>query len=152
VLYQAGLIDEAVMQLEQLVEESPKLNLGHSLLGHAYLQQKRFDHAIREYGKQTVHAGRFGDLGYAYAVAGKTSEAHKELAQLKEWAKKHYVAPYHLAVIYAGLGEKANALAGLEDAYEDRSTLLVWIKVDPRLDTLRSEPRFREILERMKLQ
>jgi len=152
VLYQARRFEEAVTQLTQLVDVYPKFDLGHSLLGHAYLQHGRFGQAVAELRKKApLNAGGFGDLGQAYALAGRRGEALEELARLQGLAKERYVAPYHLAVIHASLGDKPSALAGLEQAYDDRSTLLVWIKVDPRLDGLRAEPRFRAILRRMRL-
>jgi DNA-binding winged helix-turn-helix (wHTH) protein/TolB-like protein len=153
VLYQARRFEEAVTQLTQLLDVNPSLDLAHSLLGHAYLQQGRFEEAIGELRKQTLpNPGRLADLGQAYALAGRRGEAFEELARLQALARDRYVAPYHLAVIHAGLGHTASALAALERAYVDRSTLLVWIKVDPRLDSLRAEPRFRVLLARMGLQ
>jgi len=68
---------------------------------------------------------------------------------LKESSKQRYVAPYSLALIYNSLGDKDIALEWLAKAYEDRSTLLIWIRVEPRLDNLRSDPRFKAVLKRM---
>ena len=75
----------------------------------------------------------------------------KALAELKELSKRRYVAPYDLALIYTGLGEKAQALEWLEKAYEDHSQRLTWIKVWPQFDSLRREPRFQNLLRRMGL-
>jgi hypothetical protein len=73
------------------------------------------------------------------------------LAELKDLSKRRYVAPYDIALIYTGLGDKSLALEWLEKAYKDHSTRLGWIKVEPRLDSLRGEPRFQDILRRMHL-
>jgi len=92
-----------------------------------------------------------GELGHAYAVSGKRAEALKALSELKGLSKRRYVAPFDMALLYTGLGDKAQALASLERAYEDHSVHLTWIKVDPRLDSLRGEPRFQDLLRRMNL-
>ena len=96
-------------------------------------------------------AGLVGALGHAYAVSGKRAEAHKVLAELKDLSKRRYVAPFDIALVYVGLGDKAQALEWLQRAYEDHSFRLTWIKVDPRLDSLRGEPRFQDLLRRMNL-
>jgi tetratricopeptide (TPR) repeat protein len=88
------------------------------------------------------------DVGHAYAMLGKRSEALKILAQLK---KRDYPSGYGMAIIYTGLGEKDQALEWLEKAYEDRSELLTWLKVDPRFDSLRSDERFIKLLRRVGL-
>ncbi len=93
-----------------------------------------------------------GGLGHAYAVSGKRAEAQKVLAELKDLSKRRYVAPFDVALVYAGLGDKAQALEWLGKAYEDHSQWFVWIKVDPRFDTLRGEPRFQDLLRRMGLE
>jgi hypothetical protein len=73
-------------------------------------------------------------------------EALETLGKLKRLAKERYVTPYGVALVHAGLGEKDQALVWLDRALEDRSHWLVWLKLDPRLDTLRSDHRFRSLL------
>ena len=70
---------------------------------------------------------------------------------MKDLSKPRYVPPFGIALIYEGLGDKAQALEWLERAYEDRSFFLTYIKVDPRFDSLRGEPRFQDLLRRMGL-
>jgi tetratricopeptide (TPR) repeat protein len=87
-------------------------------------------------------------LGNAYARAGRTSEARECIRKiLKEHAD---VATYSVALIHAGLGEKDQAFEWLEKAYAERDQGFAFLKVDPALDPLRSDPRFHEILRRMK--
>jgi len=99
----------------------------------------------------------FGDpffvaaLGHAYAVAGNRREAEKILQTLSDRAKKSYVSPFDVALIYAALGEKDKAFALLDKAVAERSTFLVYSKWEPRLDPLRSDPRFQELLRRIGL-
>jgi serine/threonine protein kinase/tetratricopeptide (TPR) repeat protein len=152
ILCQARRYDEAINQLRRVLEMNPNFDHARSLIGFAYCQKGMYEQAITEYQKRAMPgSGGSGDLGVAYALSGRQSEAFKEIGKLREMSKQRYVAPYSLAIIYASLGDRDNALQWLEKAYEDRSTRLVWIKVDPLLDSLRSEPRFAELLRRMNL-
>ena len=81
-------------------------------------------------------------LANAYARSGNKAEGEKLLAELVSQAKKQYVSPYYFAVVYLGLGEPEKALDWLEKAFADRSNGLVFLKVEPELDDLRSNPRF----------
>jgi hypothetical protein len=90
-------------------------------------------------------------LGHAYAVSGKKAEALKIIDGLKELSKSVYVAPYTIAIVYAGLGDKDQAFAWLDRAYDDRSGYLTWLTTDPQLDGLRSDPRFADLLRRVGL-
>ena len=89
-------------------------------------------------------------LGHAYAIAGRKADAEKLLAELVDLSAKTYMPPLYPAVIHAGLGEKDAALALLAKAQADRS-LPSWYLPDRRLDPLRSDPRFQDILRRMGL-
>ena len=73
------------------------------------------------------------------------------LRDLKESSAKHYFPPYHLALIYVGLGEKDEAFNMLEKAFEERYPWLIHLSVEPRLDPLRSEPRFKALVSRIGL-
>jgi hypothetical protein len=91
-------------------------------------------------------------LGHAYAVSGDKDEACKVLEKLKEISTQRYVAPYNVAVIYSGLGDKDAAFDWLDRAFNERSYLLgVYLNTDSRLDNLRSDPRFRELHRKMNL-
>src|SRR5205814_10146111 len=91
------------------------------------------------------------DLGYAYAASGKVGEAKKAIDELKQSSKQRYVSSYYIALIYAALGEKNLAFEWLENAYKERSDLLIYLKVDPRLDSLRSDARFADLMRRVGL-
>jgi hypothetical protein len=88
-------------------------------------------------------------LGHIYAVSGKKTEARKLLAELKQLSEQGYVPAPGLALIHAGLGEKDEAFAWLEQGYEQRAFQMQWIKIEPRWDSLRSDPRFQELIRRM---
>ena len=94
---------------------------------------------------------RDGHLGYAYAVSGQPEKARKLIEELQAASQPEHLAPYHLAMIYFGLGEKDKAFDWLDKACEQRSTQLLWIKTLPELDSVRSDPRFQDILRRMNL-
>ncbi len=90
-------------------------------------------------------------LGHADALAGNIVEARKVLGELDELAKHRYVSPYERAVVHAGLGETEEAFAWLEKAYAERAGWLVYLQVEPRLDRLRSDPRFGDLVRRVGL-
>ena len=90
-------------------------------------------------------------IGHVYAVSGKPAEAQKVVDDLKELSKRRHVSSYHIALIYLGLGEKDRAFEWLENAYKERSDSLVYLKVDPWLDSLHSDPRFADLVRRVGL-
>ena len=98
------------------------------------------------------HSEIWSALGHAYAMSGKKTEARKVLDHLTELAVRSYVAPYNVAVIYAGLGEKDQTFAWLERAYKDRGYYLpVYLTTDARLDYLHADPRFTSLGRRIGL-
>jgi len=153
VFYMARLHDQAIAQNQKALELSPKYPLALSQIGWSYLQTGRFEEAI-EHMEQSVglspdNTQLLWMLGHAYAVAGETDLAQEVLSDLHELADSRYVMPYGIAVIHTGLGEKSEALDWLEKAYEERNGWMVYLQVAPRLDTLRDEPRFQDLLARM---
>jgi DNA-binding winged helix-turn-helix (wHTH) protein/TolB-like protein len=151
ILFGSRRYDEAINQARRILEMNPNFDHARSILGHAYLQRGMYQQAIAEFQKLTTPPYIYsGELGQAYALSGRRSEALKEIDKLRELSKHRYVAAYSLALVYTGLGDKDNALAWLERAYDERSTFLIWIRVNPSLDNLRSEPRFETIIKRMR--
>jgi len=73
------------------------------------------------------------------------------LSEIEEYAKKNYVPPYNLAVLHVGLGERQQAMDLLEKGFADRSLRPVWVKFDPRLDGLRQDGQFLQLIQRMGL-
>jgi eukaryotic-like serine/threonine-protein kinase len=158
--YVAGQYDQAIEQLQKTLDLDPNFALAHGDLGLTYLQKSMYKEGIAEFEKVLVivaagnTAGPLMDVGYGYAVAGRRAEAQKVLDKLNELAKQKYVSGRYRARIYAGLGEKDKAFEWLEKSYEDRSigTGFASMKVDPTFVTLRSDPRFADLLRRMNLQ
>ncbi len=125
------------------------------ILGWDYEQEGKLDQAIQEF-KRAVDLSKSGalylaSLGHAYATAGRRADAQQVLKSLTEAAKKSYVSPFDMAVIYTALGDKDAAFAWLDKAVAERSTFLVYSKWEPRIDPLRSDPRFNQLLRRIGL-
>jgi len=90
-----------------------------------------------------------GTLGHAQALSGNRRGALEAIAQLKEWSTERYVSPHSIAMVYAGLGQKDLAFEWLEQAVVARSEHISALQVDPRMDPLRSDPRFTSLLRRL---
>jgi len=147
--------DQAVKQLQKTLEMDANFGQTHRWLGLALEQQTRSAEAIAELQKANDLFGgntlTEAELAHAHAVSGKRDEAQKELARLKETAQHKYVPAYQIAAIYAGLGDKDQAFAWLDKAYDERSDLLVNLKREQKFDGLRSDPRFSDLLRRVGL-
>ncbi len=91
------------------------------------------------------------ELGHAYALWGKEAEARQILHGLERTREERYVPAYSFAQIYAGLDDREQALLWLERANEERSTRMMFVKVDPAFDALQSDPKFQDLLRRAKL-
>jgi len=147
--------DQAIEQLNRGLELSPTSPLVHMFLGMAYEQKGMFSEAIAEFKQvQTLAPGTplgLAELGHVYAISGNKSKAREVLRQLEELAKRRYVTAWYLALIYAGLGENDRALHSLDTAFDEHSFGLATLKVDPRLDPLRSDPRFINLMRRVGL-
>jgi serine/threonine protein kinase/Tfp pilus assembly protein PilF len=148
--------DPAIEQLRSAIELDPTFWFDHCFLGRAYEQKGRLPEAIAEFQRalelEKDNAETWSSLGHAYALSGNRAEAQKMLDHLKELSAHTWVAPYNVAVIHAGLGEKDQAFAWLDRAYKDRSYYLaVYLTTDARMDSLRSDPRFGELQRRVGL-
>ena len=146
--------DKAIEQLRSSIDLDPNYWFDHYFLGRAYVQKGGFAEAIAAL-KQGISLGGttelWSSLGHAYALSGERDEAQKVIEHLRELSVHEYVAPYNIAVIYAGLGEKDEAFVWLNRAYQERSYLLTYLTVDERLDKLHSDPRFYELVRRVGL-
>ena len=152
-LYFARRYDEAIQQLQSLIKMEPNYGIAHVFLAYTYAAKGMYPQAIEAYQKEINIDGETTSalcyLGYALARAGKRSEAQAILDKLKN--TKDYVSPAELAVLYVGLGDKEGALASLEKAYAAHDVQLQWINIDPHLDSLRSDPRFQDLVRKVGL-
>jgi TolB-like protein/DNA-binding winged helix-turn-helix (wHTH) protein/Tfp pilus assembly protein PilF len=145
-LYMARQYDAAITQLKDTLEMDPSYELPHLVAGQAYEQKGNYALAIPELRK-AVELSRgtplmVSALAHAYARSGNRAEAEKLLAQLQAKSMNQYVSPYYFAIVCVGLGKTEEALDWLEKAFGDRSNGLVFLKVEPELDDLRSNSRF----------
>jgi Flp pilus assembly protein TadD len=133
----------------------PQFAFAHWNLGMVRAQQNKLDEAVEAFRQAHTYSGGGltfkAHLGYALALAGRRSEAEEMVAELKELAQGRYVSSYYFAMIYLGLNETDQAFASLERAYEERSGFMAFIKVEPMLDPLRSDPRFAALESRIGL-
>jgi TolB-like protein len=145
--------DQQIEQFEKTLELDPHFALAHAGLGYAYMYKSMYEPAIAESRKGvqlSQHAPIFlAWLGEAYAAGGYSDDAQKILEQLEQISKKRYVSPYHMARICDALGKKDEALRWLETGYRERAAWMVALKIEPRFDGLRSDPRFQDLLRRM---
>jgi TolB-like protein/Tfp pilus assembly protein PilF len=156
-LYFARRYDEAESQLKETLRMFPDFSLAHYWLGHLYATQKRCDEAIRTFKENYWNHGggygwAFGEMAYAYGVAGRRAEAEGMLATLrKRLAPGSHADDSGLAYAYVGLGEKNQAITYLEQACNLHQTAMTSLKSNPWYDSLRSEPRFLDLMRRVHL-
>jgi len=147
--------DKAIEQLQKTVDLDQNWYSSRLGLGFAYESKGSFPEAIAAYQKATQlddDPYALAYLGHAYAASGDTENALKVLDQLKQIAKSRSVSAFSFALVYVGLGQKEQAIEWLEQSYKDGAFADVgYIKVDPRFDSLRSEPRFHELLRKLGL-
>ena len=150
-----GDVDSSIAQCKRVIDLDPGFPRAHEYLGLGYLAQGRYPEAIVEIHKAVELSGRdrrpLRDLGYGYAVSGKRAETLTVLKEIEGNYEKHKAIGQDLAAVYAGLGEKDQAFAWLEKDFQARSGLLAWSRWTPPFDSLRSDPRFADLLRRMGL-
>jgi tetratricopeptide (TPR) repeat protein len=149
--------DQVIAQERKVLELDPHYIEAYYFRGIAHLKKSMYNEGMAdlERGVAIAPASEVAltGLGYGYAVTGRRTEAHRVLDRLSELSKQKYVSPVWRVKIYAGLVEKDKAFEWLEKAYEDHSIVSVgYIKTNPMLDPLRSDPRFADLLRRTNLQ
>ena len=154
-LYWARRYDDAVAELTAALALDPKLETAHYFIGRARVQQGRFDDARAAFARARQLAPKDANLisagAYLEALAGNREAAEKALPEIEPLAIRGLPFSSQLAGIRTALGDKTAALGWLELAHSGRESALAWLKIDPRFDSLRSEPRFQEILKKMGL-
>ncbi len=154
ILYLEREYDQAIKQLRKALELDPNFARAHFFLGQVYQEKGLNEQAVAEFQKALqldVNQYLLAGLGYAYATSGKRDEAMKVLEQLKDLSKQRYASSYGVAIIHLGLGEKDAVFESLEKAYQERSEGLSSLMVEPRWDSLRTDPRFADLLKRIGL-
>lgn len=149
--YFAGRYDEALAQLRGTLQTDSTNVLARWGVALVAEQQGRPDEAITILEPITGRSlNRMSSLGHAYAIAGRVAKARVVLDTLRARAAHSYVPSYYFALLHVGLGERDQALQWLERAYQERSTVLAYLGIDPRLRSLHDEPRFRALVQRIR--
>lgn len=148
----AGRYDEAIAEYQRALASDPNVPRAHYQLGRTYLAAGRIEKGTAEL-ETAVKLSRLPrylyHLGYAYGRSGRGDDARRILDELKR--ETRYVSPFGLAVIHTGLGDHEAALAALERAYAERAVELPELKETRELNVLAAEPRFRQLLAKMRL-
>jgi eukaryotic-like serine/threonine-protein kinase len=147
--------EKALVQARSSFDLDPSFPLGRHWLGMALVANGKHDEAI-SVGRQVSPDSPFGwvsvsVIAHAYAKQGKRAEAEQQISLLHDLARTRYVRPYYIASIYATLGDKDKAFAELERSFAEKDCYLGRISVDPFIDPLRDDPRFKSLIKRMGL-
>jgi TolB-like protein/tetratricopeptide (TPR) repeat protein len=121
------------------------------LLGDVYAEKGMYAESITEFLKSGKGVDSLGHLGNTYARAGQVDAARKTILQLEDHVRTEGVGRYEIALVYSGLGQKQEAFKWLEEAFNAHDVGLVYLKIDPCLDPLRSDPHFDDLLRRVGL-
>jgi tetratricopeptide (TPR) repeat protein len=152
-LYYARRYDEAIAELRRSLDLDSNYWAAQYTLAQVYEQQGRFDQAItalqraRAIDDSTLAPN--AELVRAYALSRQPTLAQQALHELLARSKRSYVSSYIMAAVYAALGDKNRAFTELQQAYLQRSFFLIFIRLDPEMDSLRQDPRFQDMLHRM---
>jgi TolB-like protein/DNA-binding winged helix-turn-helix (wHTH) protein/Tfp pilus assembly protein PilF len=155
--YYARDYDHAIQQFQKTLELDQNFPPAHNFLPAAYEQKAMYSEAIAGFKSSIpLTAGSESTLskaglGHVYGVTGRKSDARTVLGELKQTSGKEYLPATSIALIYAGLGEKDQAFAWLDKGYKQRAFQVQWIGIEPRWDSLRSDPRFKDLLHRIGL-
>jgi len=152
-LYQQRRFDLSAEQSRRVIAMDPGFFLAHYTLGVALLQLRDFNTAIAELEKARSLEDKpwiVGTLAYGYALSGNRTAALKLIAELHEQAKHRHVTPYWFAMTSMVLGNKDDAFKWLEQCYAERSVWLTFLKMDPMVDPLRDDPRFKDLIKRLR--
>jgi DNA-binding winged helix-turn-helix (wHTH) protein/TolB-like protein len=155
-LVHAGRTDEALTRLQETLEMEPNYFLARMYASSAYIDKGKYSEAVNEAHKAKGASGGIGThsaafLGYALAKSGREAEARYVLEGLLKSSAERYVSPYNVALVYNGLGKGDEALAWLERACAQRLPPMVFLKVEPKWNNLRPDPRFQDLLRRVGL-
>jgi TolB-like protein/Tfp pilus assembly protein PilF len=153
VYYFARLYDDAISEAKRAIAMNPYSDLAIERLGWAYEQKGMYEEAIAAFKQMCKTCGNDSEkkaqLAHVYARSGDKAQARELLKTLRRKSRQQYVPPYFFAIIFTALRENKQALDWLEKAYEAHD--LPPILVEPRFDNLRSEPRFQDLLRKIRL-
>ena len=154
-LLHAGHTDEAIVRLREAIELDANSRVAHLFLASACIEAGLLDEAVAE--ARAAHAVAPGNTNalafeaFANARLGHLAEARAALERLLQLSETRFVPPYHIAIVYDGLGDHEHALSWLERVFEQRDPKMAFLKVEPKWRDLRANQRFVRLLKRMDL-
>jgi tetratricopeptide (TPR) repeat protein len=153
--YFGGAFDEAAGTFRKALALDETFSPGHFFLAQALTESGAPDESLHHAERAVVLSGQSAEtlagLGYAAAMAGHATRARSILEELRERSKSRYVSPGVIAQVQAGLGDAADALESLRAAHDVRASDLAWLPVRPTFRTLRSDPRFADLIRQLGL-
>ena len=156
ILYHERQYDAAIAQAQHTIEEYPTYWPAYLWLGSAYREKKMYPEALKAFSVGRKVSGDYPIMialyGNSLALSGDLAGGRRALAELRKLNSKRYISALYFAAIYEGLGEKSHALDWLDKAYQERNDRLMYLAVDPLADSLRAEPRFRDLMIRIGLE
>jgi TolB-like protein/Flp pilus assembly protein TadD len=144
--------DRTIEQCGKVIEMDPRFGLAYYYRGLAYEQKGMLDKAIADLETAKSFQARptiMGALGHVYAVAGDKAKAENVLRDFERISRTGYFPGFQSALVYTALGKKEEAMASLDRSYQERYPGMIHINVEPRLDPLRSDPQFKELVHRI---
>jgi tetratricopeptide (TPR) repeat protein len=152
--YYTGRYAEAAKQLKLVLEMDPGFPPAHLWLGRTYEELGQFDDAAAAFRGVDERIRDWpvsiAARGHVAGVSGRQAQAAEALGELERLSARRFVTSYGVALVHAGLGQNDAALASLNNAFDERSNWLVWLRLDPRWNGLRSDPRFTQLVSRMR--
>lgn len=153
--YLARDAEATIREARKALKLDPSFFPAQRYLALGYNLQGKYNEAVPEFEKAlSLSPGSSlakSDLGYAYAKSGRREDALRVLDELQRSPGQRRNSPFHLALIHIGLGDNDRAIELLQQAYNERAERLVWLRSDARFDSLRQDPRFKEMLTGMGL-
>jgi tetratricopeptide (TPR) repeat protein len=154
-LFHAHRYQEAIDHQDKALGIDPNFWIGQIVLGKNYERLGGYERALEAFRKARESSSGLTEAislsGFTYAVSGRRGEAESVLRELKVTSKQRYVPACNIALVYQGLRNSAETLRWLERAYDERDVHMVFLGVEPKWDTLRTDPRFVSLMKRMNL-
>lgn len=153
--YYAGDYDRAIEQARHIVEIQPRFIQARYWLGSAYREKRMYKESLEQFRLAREASGDNSAMvtayGYTQALAGNPAEAHAILSLLEGRSKHQYVPALYFAAIYLGLRDKPNSMKYLNQAYEEHSDRLIYFRMEPMVNSMRSDPEFQGLLRKIGL-
>jgi eukaryotic-like serine/threonine-protein kinase len=151
-LNEARRYEDAVAQCRKVLDMDPNFGLAYLCIGDSYVHEQRFQQGIAELQKgiKLLPGSPYfmGQLGIAYALSGDRAHAREVLSELKNPSQPRLPA-FSIASVYAGLRDKEQAIFWLEKGYQERNEDMIYMKIEPVLDLVRTDPRFDDLIHRV---